>query len=155
MNSLAPPIQTPTPSPTPAHVSTRLTRTYAKGEHIFYCGDLVTGLLTVVVGLVRLVHFTEEGREITVRLAGPGDMLEPNFLTPQARCTADALCVTPHVALAYMPCDAFSQGVPAALFRQVAQQLASAETRVAFLSCSVEARVAWLLARGTLWRFAP
>ena len=105
----------------------------------------MTGLQTVVSGLVRLTHLTEQGREITVRLAGPGDVLEPNFLTPDARHAVDAVCVTPNVALTYTPRAAFSKGVPLDLFRQVAQQLSCAEVRVVFSTYPAETRVAWLL----------
>ena len=124
MNALAPSNQDPTPSPsTFAYVPPNFVRDYVKGDLVFHCGDRVTGLQTVVSGLVRLTYLTEQGREVTVRLAGPGDVLEPNFLTPAARHTGDAVCVTPNVALTYTPRAAFSRGVcvTATLFKTTAQ----------------------------------
>ena len=142
MNALAPSNRDHTPS---VYVPSGLVRNYVKGDLVFHCGDRVTGLQTVASGLVRLTHLTEQGREITVRLAGPDDVLEPNFLTPDARHTGDAVCVTPNVALTYTPRAAFSRDVPLDLFRQVAQQLSCAEMRVAFSTYPAETRVAWLL----------
>ena len=146
MNALALSNRDHTPSPfTFAYVPPSLVRDYVKGDLVFHCGDRVTGLQTVASGLVRLTYLTEQGREITVRLAGPGNILEPNFLTPDAHHTVDAVCVTPNVALTYTPRAAFSREVPLDLFRQVAQQLSCAEMRVAFSTYPAETRGAWLL----------
>ncbi len=137
--------------------SSGFVRDYAKTSPIFYSGDEVTGLSTVVSGLVKLVHLTEAGREITVRLAGPGDVLEPNFLDKNARHSADAHPVTAYVTLNHVSRDVFLQGlgqgagqeagrgVPLELFQRVARQLALAEMRVAFSTLPINLRVVWLL----------
>lgn len=123
-----------------------LVRHYAKGEPVFHLGDPVTGLLTVRSGLVRLVHLTEEGREVTVRLAEPGDVLRPDVPGQRARHTADARCVT-EVTLDYTSRESLSglsEGAFPDLLAQLARQLASAEMHVALSTYSTDTRIRWL-----------
>lgn len=123
-------------------------RSYTKGELVFSGGDEVTGLWVVVCGLVRLVHLTEEGSEITVRLAGPGDVLEPNFFGPSVRHSTDAVCVSERTILEYVPRQECSSGmdckVPLDLFIQVARQFMLSETYTVLSLYPVKTRVAWL-----------
>ncbi len=122
-------------------------RHYAKGEPVFHCGDPVAGLFTVRIGLVRLVHLTEEGREVTVRLAGPGDVLGPDALRPHARYSADARCMS-EVALDYTSRESvlggLNQRVSLDLLAQLGRQLASAERHVTLSTYPTDARILWL-----------
>lgn len=124
-----------------------LFRRFAKGEPVFHCGDVVAGLYTVRSGLVRLVHLTEEGREITVRLAGPGDVLGSSVLGQRVYHTADARCVT-EVTLDYTPSESLFEGLNEGAFpdllAQFARQLASAEMHVALSTHSTDTRIRWL-----------
>ena len=141
---------TPTPNevlpPAPCGAPSPL-RHFMKGEPVFHCGDPAAGLFTVRSGLVRLVHLTEEGREVTVRLAGPGDVLEPHVLGQHARHSADARCVT-EAALDYTPQGVLLRGSDRRslldLLARLERQLASAETRVTLMTCPTETRVLWL-----------
>ncbi len=143
---------TPTPDkiPPPApYGAPNLFRHFTRGEPVFHCGDPVAGLYTVKSGLVRLVHLTEEGREITVRLAGPGDVLRPSALGQRACHTADARCVT-EVTLDYTPRESLlegqGEGAFSDLLAQLARQLASAEMHVALSTYATDTRVRWLFA---------
>ena len=132
---------------TPSYSPAQLTRYYTRGQPVFHCGDPVTGLWSVTSGLVRLVRLTEAGRGITVRLAGPGDVLEPNILRGGSGCSADALCVTERVVLSYTPRCALlrtERETLLTLLAQLARQLTSAETQVTLSTCSTDERVVWL-----------
>ena len=96
---------------------------------------------------MRLVHLTEEGREITVRLAGPGDVLGSSVLGQRVHHTADARCVT-EVTLDYTPPESLFEGLDEGAFpdllAQFARQLASAEMHVALSTYSTDTRIRWL-----------
>ena len=141
---------TPTPDkipPSAPYGAPNLFRHFTRGEPVFHCGDPVAELYTVKSGLVRLVHLTEEGREITVRLAGPGDVLRPSALGQRACHTADARCVT-EVTLNYTPreflLEGRGEGAFSDLLAQLARQLASAEMHVALSTYSTDTRIRWL-----------
>ena len=141
---------TPTPNevlPSAPYGAPNLFCHFTRGEPVFHCGDPVAGLYTVRSGLVRLVHLTEEGREITVRLAGPGDVLRPSALGQRVHHTADARCVT-EVTLDYTPRESLlegqGEGAFSDLLAQLARQLASAEMHVALSTYATDTRVRWL-----------
>lgn len=149
------PMLMPTPNealPPAPYGTLSLFRHFTRGEPVFHCGDPVVGLYAVKSGLVRLVHLTEEGREITVRLAGPGDVLgsdvlESSVLGRRVHHTADARCVT-EVTLDYTPRESLLEGLSEGAFpdflAQLARQLASAEMHVALSTCATDTRIRWL-----------
>src|SRR3954468_23522227 len=68
---------------------------YGAGQEIFVRGDAGNFLFVVAEGRVRLSVMTDEGRELTVRLAAPGDVVgEIATLDGRAR-SASATALSP------------------------------------------------------------
>ena len=126
-------------------------RTFERGEAIFYQGDPCDGLLELTSGLVKLTQVTRKGREVVLRLAGPGDVLEPTFLDLDPRHGTDAHCVTDGVAIRTTWREDFLRAAEASpahalsLARRLARQAAQVEAWVKLSKLSAAERVAWVL----------
>jgi CRP-like cAMP-binding protein len=58
---------------------------YAKRAHIFEQGDPATELYIVCEGWIKLVHLMKDGRPLTLRLLGSGDLFGKSALTGVVR----------------------------------------------------------------------
>ena len=56
-------------------IDSATTRSYARRERIFFAGDRIKKVLTLVEGCVKLTQNTEWGNEIILRLHRPGEVL--------------------------------------------------------------------------------
>ena len=131
---------------------TPVVKRFRRGEVVFHQGDECAGLLELVSGLVKLTRLTPEGRELVVRLAGPGDVLEPTFLDARPRFGADACCVTDEVTVRttcredFLRAAEASPGRTLSLVRRLAGQMAQVEVQLELSKLSAAERVAWVLA---------
>lgn len=101
---------------------------YDEGSALFRRGDAGEGMLLVVDGLVRLHLATEQGRELTLAIVGPGEPIGEIALIDGGPRSADATALTPVRALLLRHSDAsalFSTDVTLAnaLLRTLAARL--------------------------------
>jgi CRP-like cAMP-binding protein len=96
-----PPSQTPTaslfaalpPEQRQQVLAQAVSRTYPRGATIFHRGDPGTAMLVVTAGRVRVGVTSEDGREVTLGILGPGDLVgEMALLDGRAR-SADAVAL--------------------------------------------------------------
>ncbi len=74
-------------------------RHWRAGETIFQRGDDGAGIIAITAGVVRLSLDSAEGRELTVRMAGPGEMIGELALLDGGGRSTDATAVTGITAL--------------------------------------------------------
>jgi CRP/FNR family cyclic AMP-dependent transcriptional regulator len=65
-------------------------RRIARGEVIRRRGDPGTGMVVIVSGRVRISLVSEDGREVTLTMLGPGEVLGEMTLLDGGECSADA-----------------------------------------------------------------
>ncbi len=65
-------------------------RRVARGETIRRRGDPGTGMVIIVNGRVRISLVSEDGREVTLTMLGPGEVLGEMTLLDGSECSADA-----------------------------------------------------------------
>jgi len=65
-------------------------RRVARGEIIRRRGDPGTGMVVIVSGRVRIGLVSEDGREVTLTVLGPGEVLGEMTLLDGSDCSADA-----------------------------------------------------------------
>ncbi len=65
-------------------------RRIARGEIIRRRGDAGTGMAIIVNGRVRISLVSEDGREVTLTVLGPGEVLGEMTLLDGGECSADA-----------------------------------------------------------------
>ena len=65
-------------------------RRIARGEIIRRRGDPGTGMVIIVSGRVRISLVSEDGREVTLTVLGPGEVLGEMTLLDGGECSADA-----------------------------------------------------------------
>lgn len=70
-------------------------RSWASGQVVFQRGDRAEELIILASGLVRLSLITEEGREVTVRMATAGDLFGELAVLDGASRSTDATAITP------------------------------------------------------------
>lgn len=75
-------------------------RACGAGDMIFQRGDPGDAMYIVESGAIRLARDSAQGREFTVRLAGPGEIFGEIAVIDGAGRTTDAAAVTPSVVLA-------------------------------------------------------
>jgi CRP-like cAMP-binding protein len=63
--------------------STALSRDYAHRDVIFVAGDLISEVLLLTKGLVKLLLFSEDGAEVILRLCASGDVVYPQAMVPE------------------------------------------------------------------------
>jgi CRP/FNR family cyclic AMP-dependent transcriptional regulator len=68
---------------------------YARGQTIFQRGDPGTSLITVLEGRVRISACSEEGKEVTLGIMGPGDVFGEIAAIDGRERTADATAIGP------------------------------------------------------------
>ncbi|SDZ93095.1 cAMP-binding domain of CRP or a regulatory subunit of cAMP-dependent protein kinases [Bowdeniella nasicola] len=124
---------------------------WAAGDPLILAGEQAHGTLMVVAGRVRITKDTIDGREVTVDIAGPGDIIGPlhTFASP---ATESAWAMETSCTL-YLPATALEtvvQRYPTialAIMRMQQEQLARSRARkTAQATTSVEQRVAATLA---------
>src|ERR1700733_15427062 len=78
----------------PADLDAILARAMVKrvlrGEMIRRRGDPGTGMVIIVSGRVRISLVSEDGREVTLTVLGPGEVLGEMTLLDGGECSADA-----------------------------------------------------------------
>lgn len=125
---------------------------WAEGEPILLAGDRAAGSYLVVSGRVRVTRDTIDGREITVDLAAPGDVVGPLHTEP-AEALDSAWAMETTCAL-YLPADALAEVVEEhprlalAILRMQQDRLAQSRERdIGQSTKSVEQRVGAVLRR--------
>lgn len=128
-------------------------RFVARGEAVFLAGDTTSAFWILATGRLKLVHETDDGREVIIRLIQPGDIFGGAGIWGEPRYPASAFAHEDSVAL-YLPVATFTDllGVyPAlalALIRLLASRLRDAEARIRELQTEqVEQRLANVLLR--------
>jgi len=74
-------------------------RRVGKGETILSRGDPGTGMLVILGGQVRVSVVSEEGKEVTLGVLGPGEVLGEMSLLDGEDCSADAAAIEDCVLL--------------------------------------------------------
>ncbi|MCC2095710.1 MAG: Crp/Fnr family transcriptional regulator [Hyphomicrobiales bacterium] len=88
-------------------------RKWSNGELLFATGDTSDGFHIVMDGLVRLTLITEDGGELTVRDAGPGEIFGEIGALDGGPRSATATIASPRATTAFLPSNRF-----AAILRQ-------------------------------------
>jgi len=78
---------------------------YAKGEMLFARGDPGERLYLVREGRIRLAIGADEGRELSFQVVGPGDLFGEIALLDGRPRSAEAIALTPAVALSLERAD--------------------------------------------------
>lgn len=114
-------------------------RRYAKGELVMLRGQLISHLVVVARGQLKLVHTTSGGREQVVRILEPGDFIGELALFTEAYSEGDLVAVaeTEACLVARQAVQAILHEHPTvalALVKALAERLATAEQQIADLS---------------------
>ena len=64
-----------------------------KGEYLFHQGDLAETMYLIKTGTIKLVQYTEEGKEIILDIIGRGDVLGETALFKQQNYLTSAIAV--------------------------------------------------------------
>lgn len=125
---------------------------WAEGDPVFLAGDRVEGSYLVVSGRVRVTRDTIDGREITVDIAAPGDVIGP-LDTHVAEAVDSAWAMETTCAL-HLPAGALAEVVgdhprlALAIIRMQQDRLAQSRERdIGQTTKTVEQRVAAVLRR--------
>lgn len=120
---------------------------WAAGDPILLAGEQAQGSYMVAAGRARITRDTIDGREITVDIAAPGDVIGP-LHTHSSPATDSAWAIETTCAL-YLPAEALAEVVDAypqlalAIMRMQQNQLVrSRERETAQTTSTVEQRVA-------------
>lgn len=125
---------------------------WAAEDPILLAGDEADGTYLVASGRARITRDTRDGREITLDIAAPGDIIGP-LHTHQSTATDSAWAMETTCAL-YLPAEALAEvvetypAVALAMLRMQQDELARAREReTAQTTSTVEQRVAAALRR--------
>ncbi|MGH7862202.1 MAG: Crp/Fnr family transcriptional regulator, partial [Candidatus Dormibacteraceae bacterium] len=128
-------------------------RPVARGEAVFLEGDAASTLGILATGRLKLVHETDDGREVIIRLVQPGDIFGGAGIWGEPRYPASAFAQEDSVVLR-LPVPAFTAllgdhpELALALIRLLACRLRDAEARIRELQTEqVERRIANALLR--------
>lgn len=120
---------------------------------MFLAGDAATDLLVLATGRLKLVHETDEGREVIIRLVRPGELFGGAGVWGEPRYPASAFAQEEVVVL-HLPVPTFTAllgvhlALALALVRLLASRLRDAEARIRELQTEqVEQRTANVLLR--------
>ncbi|MCP5368720.1 MAG: Crp/Fnr family transcriptional regulator [Hyphomicrobiales bacterium] len=69
------------------------TRTYKNNQPMFLKGDPASGMMAVARGRVRIVTYSAEGKEVVLRVIGPGEVFGEIALIDGGERTADAIAM--------------------------------------------------------------
>lgn len=123
---------------------------WTEGDPLLLAGDETGGFYLLVSGRVRVTRDTADGREITVDIAAPGDIVGPLHTEPTA-ATDSAWAMETSCAL-YVPADRLAHmiedypPVALALLQQQQERLTAAREReIGHQTRTVEQRVAAVL----------
>jgi CRP-like cAMP-binding protein len=75
-------------------------RRIGRGEMILHRGDPGVGIFVITSGRVRISLVSEDGREVTLSILGPGEVLGEMSLLDGCECSADATVLEDCVLLA-------------------------------------------------------
>lgn len=135
-------------------VATRVRpRQAARGESVFLEGDAASALCILARGRVKLVHETDDGREVIIRLLRSGDIFGGAGIWGEPRYPASAFAQESSVVLCLPVRDAISlvgtyPELALAIMRILAARLRDAEARIRELQTEqVEQRIANVLLR--------
>lgn len=131
----------------------RLTATaWGEGEPLMLAGQKMRGSYLVVAGAVRIARDTAEGREITVDIAAPGDIVGPLDTEPSP--ALDAAWALETTCALYLPASQLAEVISAhpdlalAIVKLQQERLVQArEQDVGFAARTVAQRVAAALLR--------
>ena len=125
---------------------------WAEGDPLMLAGEEMTGSYMVVAGRVRVTRDTIDGRELTVDIAAPGDIVGPLDTVPSA--AVDSAWAMETTCALYLPGDRLAKviaGHPTlalAIVRMQQERLAQARERdVGQTAKTVAQRVAAVLLR--------
>lgn len=125
---------------------------WAEGDPIFLAGEEVDGSYLVVSGRARVTRDTIDGREITVDIAAPGDVIGP--LDIRASEAVDSAWAMETTCALHLPAASLAQVIEAhpklalAIIRMQQERLAQSRERdIAQATKTVEQRVAAVLRR--------
>lgn len=123
---------------------------WAEGAPILLAGEESTGSYLVASGRARVTRDTADGREITVDIAVPGDIIGPVHTEPTA--VVDSVWAMETTCALFLPADALTQvvekypPVALAILRMQQERLAQAREReIGQSTRTVEQRVAAVL----------
>lgn len=85
-------------------VAHRVFRDYAKGEYVFHAGEDAHGIWAMCSGRVKVFQETEDGKQLTVRIAAPGDVVGHRSLLAGTPFTAYGMAMEA-VHSAYLPAE--------------------------------------------------
>lgn len=135
-----------------------LVRGFERGGFVFSEGEPADALNLLATGRVKVVRETEDGREVILRIIGPGDIFGGGGSWGEPVYPATAIALEPSTVL-QLPVTAFTALIAAhpefalALMREMGGRLREAEARIRELQTErVERRIARALlrlARGT------
>lgn len=123
---------------------------FRPGETLATEGEPATALLVIVTGRAR-VFLAEAGAEITLRIAGPGDVLAENCFFDGGPLPASAVAVKDCMAMALKrtdlaACMRNSAGIAKALLRGLVLALRDSDRRIRSLALmDVQGRLAFTL----------
>jgi len=119
-----------------------------RGEHLYDEGAVDDKLYAVIAGKVKLTRTSPDGREVLVRVQGPGElfgelaMFDPEYRTSTAAAITDSrLAVIAHDDLRHVLCTRPSMAM--LLLKELAQRLRNlTETTTGLIFTDVPGRVA-------------
>lgn len=88
------------PADLDAILSRAIVRRVSRGEMILHRGDTNAGMVVIVTGRVRISVISEDGKEVTLTVLGPGEVLGEMSLLDGQECSADATAQEDCVLLA-------------------------------------------------------
>jgi CRP-like cAMP-binding protein len=81
----------------------RVVRTWEKGAYLFRVGEETHGIWSVCRGRVKVFRETENGKQLTLRIAVPGDLAGHRSLFAGSRLSAYGVSLDDGVVTAYLP----------------------------------------------------
>jgi CRP-like cAMP-binding protein len=88
------------PAELDAVLARAIVRRVSRGEMILHRGDANAGMVVIVTGRVRISVISEDGKEVTLTVLGPGEVLGEMSLLDGQECSADATAQEDCVLLA-------------------------------------------------------
>lgn len=131
--------------------SNKVMNLYKKGQTLFFQGNPAFGLYCISRGKVKISRITNEGKEVILRIAGPGDILGHQNLYTDENYTATATVVEDAEIcfLSKNSAQASIENEPTVaknLIRKLSEEMKRAETKMIALSRkNVRERLAELL----------
>ena len=111
----------------------RSVRTWAKGEYLFHSGDDAHGVWAICSGRVKVFKETEDGKQLTIRIALPGELVGHRSLLAGEPLSGYGMAMEPVVS-AYLPAHAVmtlidtEATVREQIIHKLADELGHAET---------------------------